>query len=121
MIPSGVSVYMATVPVDLRGGFDRLSGVVSQQLRNDPRAGDLYVFMNKRRTHLKALFYDSTGYCILYKRLDRGAFPMPVVVEPGASSVAVSAEELALILRGLSVGHPRPPPTPKKKTLPIVH
>ena len=80
MLPTSVSIYLALSPVDLRKGFDLLSGLVSEQLGGDARAGDLYIFMNKPRTRLKALFYDRTGYCVLYKRLDRGTFPLPVVM-----------------------------------------
>jgi hypothetical protein len=72
MVPTGVSIFVATMPVDLRGGFDRLSGIVTEALRGDPRGTSLYVFVNKRRTRVKVLFYDRTGHCLLYKRLDRG-------------------------------------------------
>src|SRR5882724_6955564 len=103
MLPSDVTIYLAISPVDLRGGFDRLSGIVSQQLLGDPRAGNLYVFTNRRRTHAKVLFYDRTGYCILFKRLDRGRFPLPTVIEPGASGIEISGRELELLLQGIDV------------------
>lgn len=103
MIPGHVAIYFVTGPVDLRWSFDVLSGVVKERVRQDPRAGAIFVFLNKRRTRLKALFYDRTGYAMLYKRLDRGTFPIPVVISPGAEHVVVSADELDLILRGLDV------------------
>lgn len=106
MLPSEVAIFLATAPVDLRGGFDRLSGIVKETLRGDPRAGSLFVFTNRRRTHAKVLFYDRTGYCILYKRLDRGTFRLPTVIEPGAHSVLVSSEELALLLQGIDLPDP---------------
>jgi transposase len=111
MIPGHVAIYFATGPVDLRWSFDVLSGVVKDRIGQDPRAGAIFVFLNKRRTRLKALFYDRTGYAMLYKRLDRGTFPMPVVIAPGAEHVVVSADELELILRGLDV----PPPARARK------
>jgi transposase len=103
MVPTGVSIFVATMPVDLRGGFDRLSGIVTEALRGDPRGTSLYVFVNKRRTRVKVLFYDRTGHCLLYKRLDRGTFRLPTVIAPGSASVDISAEELALLLQGIDL------------------
>jgi transposase len=115
MLPSDVAIFLAAEPVDLRGGFDRLSGIVTEKLGGDPRAGSLFVFTNRRRTHAKVLFFDRTGYCILYKRLDRGTFRLPTVIGPGAQSVAVSFEELALLLQGIDLPDgPRAARAPKK-------
>jgi transposase len=121
MVPGGVSIFVATVPVDLRWSFDILAGLVTEQLRGDPRAGDLFVFHNRARTRLKILFYDRSGYCLLYKRLDRGTFPLPVVIEPGASHVAITEEQLDLLLRGLDVEDQRPKPTTPRRKKPRVH
>jgi transposase len=119
MLPAGVAIYLAIEPVDLRGGFDRLSGIVAERLRGDPRAGGLYVFTNRRRTHAKVLFYDRSGYCVLYKRLDRGTFPVPTVVAPGASGVEISSRELELLLAGIDL--PKERRAPRKKSSPSVH
>lgn len=122
MLPTSVSIFVATVAVDLRWSFDILAGIVKDQLRGDPRAGDLYVFHNRTRTRLKILFYDRTGYCLLYKRLDRGTFPLPTVIAPGASRVEVSAAELDLLMKGLAIERDdRSPPTPSKKSKPTTH
>jgi transposase len=72
MIPSGVEVFVATTPVDLRYGFERLAGIATEQLGKSARSGALFVFFGKRRTSVKVLFADRTGLCIFYKRLDRG-------------------------------------------------
>lgn len=133
MIPAGVTIFLSVSAVDLRAGFDRLAGLVLEQLRGDPRSGSLFLFTNRRRTHLKALFFDRTGYCILYKRLDRGTFPMPTVIAPGSSQTEISSAELSLILEGLAPlsNHRRrasdekvteaPDPIDNKKRDPIVH
>lgn len=120
MIPAGVTIYLATGAVDLRAGFDRLSGIVRERLQGDPRTGSLFVFMNRRRTHLKALFYDRTGYCILYKRLERGTFPLPTVIAPGAVSLSIDSAELEILLRGLDLRVKRSSRT-AKKAAPTLH
>ena len=131
MIPAGIVIYVALAAVDLRAGFDRLAGLVLEELRDDPRSGSLFLFTNRRRTHLKALFFDRTGYCILYKRLEKRTFPMPTVIAPGSSQTEISSAELALILEGLAplsgrrTGEKKativPEAISKDKNEPIVH
>ena len=101
ILPRGVEIYLATGRVDLRWSFDALSGLAKDRMRQDPRAGALFVFLNARRTRVKVLFFDRTGYCLLHKRLDVGTFPMPVVIQPGTEHVVISTAELELLLHGL--------------------
>jgi transposase len=101
--PEEVAVFLATGRVDLRWSFDALSGLVKERMRQDPRSGMLFVFLNRRRTRVKILFYDRTGYCLLHKRLDRGTFPTPIVVEPNAQHVVLSAAQLEVMFEGLTV------------------
>ena len=64
MIPHGVEVFVGLEPIDLRWGFDRLSGIVAERLTQDARCGALFVFFGKRRDALKVLFFDGTGLCM---------------------------------------------------------
>jgi transposase len=95
------TVFVATGPIDLRSSFDRLAGIVRDHLGADPRAGALFVFHNRARTHLKLLWADTSGYCIFYKRLDRGAYRIPLAVPPGATHVTITTRELAALLEGI--------------------
>ena len=96
-------IFFATAPVNLRLSFDRLAGVVRSELGSDPREESLFVFHNRRRTHLKILWHDGSGYCLFYKRLDRNRYRIPVAVPSNASSVIVSERELRLILEGINM------------------
>ena len=49
MIPSGVEIFLGLDPIDLRWGFNRLAGVVVEQLGHEPRSGALFVFIGKRK------------------------------------------------------------------------
>jgi transposase len=125
MLPSDVAIYVATTPVDLRAGFDRLSGLVGERWGADARDGALYIFRNQRGTMLKVLFADRTGLCVLFKRLDRGKFPLPTLIAPGATRVEISASELQILLEGIVLPrrggqHPPEGSRARKKT-PIVH
>jgi transposase len=108
IIPREPRIYVAKSAVDLRWGIDRLAGLVVEHFGKSPRDGALFVFVNKARNRLKILFYDATGAWLLYKRLDRSRFPLPVTLDANATHIAVSAEELTLLLRGLETGRARP-------------
>lgn len=103
MVPLDAVVFVATEPIDMRWSFDLLAGLVRDRLGQEPRSGALFVFFGRRKDRLKALFFDRSGYCILYKRLDRGAFRLPEVVEPGATNIVIDDAEFALLLEGLEL------------------
>ncbi len=101
MIRLPTRVFVATAPIDLHYSFDRLAGIVRDQFGGDPRSGSMFVFHNRRRTHVKLLWRDATGYCVLYKRLDRGCYRIPLAIPAGATHVTVQARELELLLEGI--------------------
>jgi transposase len=63
-IPHGVEVFVGIEPIDLRWGFDRLAGVVTERLGLDARSRALFLFSGKRRDALKVIFFDDTGLCL---------------------------------------------------------
>ena len=104
MIPSGVEIYVGLEPIDLRWGFDRLAGLVENRLGRVARgSGAMFVFFGKRRTAIKVLFFDGTGLCLLYKRLDRGRFRVPPALEEGATSRVLEERELDDLLHGIDL------------------
>jgi transposase len=107
MIPHGVEIFVGLDPIDLRWSFDRLAGIVTERIGREPRSGALFVFFGKRREALKVLFFDGSGMCQFYKRLDRGVFKLPQPIE-GATTVAIDERVLDDLLDGIDV-EPRPP------------
>jgi transposase len=103
MIPHGVEVFVGLDPIDLRWGFNRLSGVVTERLRRDARGGALFVFFGKRREAMKVLFFDGSGLCLFYKRLDKGTFRIPTPSTDGAAAMTISERELDDLLDGIDV------------------
>lgn len=118
MIPADVEIFVSLDPVSLHMSFDRLAGTVTELMARSPRAGGLFVFFNRRRTAMKALFFDGTGLCIFYKRLDRGRFQLPEPVEDGRV-VELSEDQLEVLLDGIELPPPRA--RAKSKTDPSVH
>jgi len=103
VIPQGVQVFVALDPVDLRCSFDRLSGIAQEQVGYEARSGALFVFYGRRRDALKVLFFDGSGMCIFYKRLDRGTFRLPEAMTEGARHVEVDDATLEALLDGVQV------------------
>ena len=71
---SGVRVWLYTHPTDMRKSYDGLSALVKNQLQEDPLSGQLFVFINRKGTQTKILYFDRSGYCIWSKRLEQGTF-----------------------------------------------
>jgi transposase len=113
MIPSGVEVFVAVEPIDLRWGFDRLAGVVHDTLGREARSRALFVFFSRRRAAIKVLFFDGTGLCLFYKRLDRGTFRLPERLDEHATSIAIDERELDDLLDGLVLEDTARPSTSK--------
>src|SRR5690606_13197140 len=108
MIPSGVEVFIALAPIDLRWGFDRLAGLAQEQVGRSARSGALFVFIGKRKTALKVLFFDGTGMCLFYKRLDRRTFRVPDPPLSGATSIElVSLTTCSMASMSSSLQHRR--------------
>lgn len=90
-------VFVCVTPTDMRKSFDGLSAVVRDHLKQDPLAGDLFVFRNKRGDRLKLLYWDEDGLAVWAKRLEQGTFQFPTS-DSDVATVEVKATELALIL-----------------------
>jgi len=106
-VPAGVRIVVASRPVDFRNGIDGLAALVQQALRENPFAGDLFVFWAKRADRVKILCWDGTGLCLLQKRLEKGRFVWPAI-EDGA--IRLSPAQLGLLLEGLDWSRVRPQP-----------
>jgi transposase len=102
MIPSSTRIFVCTEFVDMRRSFAGLARCTQEIMEQDPSSGALFIFAGRRGNSLKAMWWDRTGYSILYKRLSRGVFRLPEAIG-GAKSVLIDARELALILEGIEL------------------
>jgi len=103
MIPQGVQIFVALAPIDMRYSFDRLSGLALDQVGYDVRGGALFVFFGRRRDALKILFFDGSGLCIFYKRLDKGTFRLPEASDPSARHLELDDATLDALLDGVAL------------------
>ncbi len=78
-VPHNLTVRFALEPVDFRKSIDGLAMAVGCTLGRDPMCGEVFLFHNKRRNALKALYWTPNGFVMLYKRLERQRFAPPAV------------------------------------------
>jgi transposase len=100
IVPAGVKVHLALGWTDMRKGMDGLAGLVQNTLKKDPFTGHLFAFRGRKAETLKILFWDGNGLCLFTKRLDRGHFVWPNMVQPGGS-VTLSPAQLAMLIEGI--------------------
>ena len=101
MLPASVRILVCTHPQEMRRSFDRLAQVAREVVGEDPQKGAMLVFVGKRGTRLKVLWWDRNGLCLLYKRLHDAVFEVPRS-EGAASSVRIDAGALARLLAGVA-------------------
>jgi transposase len=101
MLPSGVRILLCTEPQDMRRSFDALALVAQQVLGEDPQSGVLLVFVGKRPTRVKVLWWDRNGYCLLYKRFHRAIVRLPPADGGGGKSLKIDGAALAQLLAGV--------------------
>jgi transposase len=104
-LPSAVRAFLCTRAVDMRKSFDGLSGLVEECFRQDLLTGHLFLFVNRRRDRLKALYFDHDGLAIWYKRLEAGCFQVPDAGD--RDGLELDAAQLAMILSGIDLNTAR--------------
>ena len=93
-----VRIWLYARPTDLRKSFDGLAGLVRQGLGEEASDGSLFVFVNRRKTQMKVLYFDRCGFCLWSKRLEEGRFQ---VDWSAPAKQALDWATLQLILEGI--------------------
>ncbi len=104
-LPPTMRVFVAVEATDMRKSFDGLANATRSVVGQDPMSGHLFVFFNKRRTMMKAVYWDRNGYSLVAKRLEKGTFVLPAGGTSGA--VQLESAELALIVEGIDLSNAR--------------
>jgi transposase len=97
-VAAGTRVDLACRPVSMRYGFDGLAAQVAPILGADPFSGHVFIFRGKRADYLKVLYYDGSGLCLFAKRLERGKFVWPPIVDGG---MVLTPAQMALLIEAI--------------------
>lgn len=104
--PHSVKVFVCSEPTDMRRSFDRLAFMAQDIMGQDPLSGHLFVYFNRVGDKCKILFWDRTGYCLWYKRLEKGVFRLPAKYRTG-SGFEIDIAQLSLVLEGINLDNSR--------------
>jgi transposase len=101
---SRIRVHLYGQPCDMRKSFDGLSALVRNALGRDPMDGSLYVYVNRKATQMRVLYFDRSGYCVWGKRLEAGKF----LSDWGAVCTReMDWTQLKLLIEGIEIGRRR--------------
>ena len=89
MTPTG-NVYLVSGVTDMRKSIDGLSLIVADTLEMDPFSQAWFIFCNRHRDKLKILFWDTNGFWLYYRRLEKGHFKWPVPKCDGAVHIGIN-------------------------------
>ena len=95
---SKVRIFIRPGHTDLRKASNGLTVIVQEEMKEDPFSGSVYMFCNRERKLLKAVYWDRTGFWLSQKRLEKEKFPWPQTV---GAVYELSGEELKMLLNGI--------------------
>ena len=100
-VASQAKIFLYCHATDMRKGFDGLSGIIRDELKQEPTDGSLFLFINRRGDRIKILYWDRDGLALWYKRLEAGTFERST--DRDKSVVKIDATELSMLLGGVSL------------------
>ena len=110
-----ITINVCLDPVDFRMGINGLSVLIESSLKYDPFSRNLFCFTNKRRTQVKVLYWERSGFCLWLKRLEEERFKWPSYLRPVGDGQAqrppvakLTPEQLRWLLDGLDLKHLKP-------------
>jgi len=95
MLTLPAKIFLCKDPISMRKSFEGLGAVIEQLFPGELLSGSLFVFLNRRRNAMKALFWDRDGFAIWYKRLEKGSF------DHNAENHNLDRREFLMLLEGI--------------------
>ena len=94
-------VYLATGFTDLRRGIDGLANIIRFRFKLDPYdKNTLFLFCGRRNDRIKALLWESDGFLLMYKRLDKGAFRWPRSTD---EAMSITEDQYRMLMQGFEI------------------
>jgi transposase len=95
-LSSSCRYFLYRSPADMRFGIHSLAGLVRNQLGSDPMSGDVFVFLGKRGNQVRLLQWDTDGFALYIKKLERGTYQWPA-----GADTSITSQQLGLLLQGV--------------------
>ena len=96
-------IFLCTQDTDMRKSFDSLRGIIRSAMHLDPLSGYLFVFKNRRGDRIKAVYWDTDGFAMWYKVLQKGTFQFPNLENFSSAGLEIDGSTLHMILDGIDL------------------
>ncbi|MBA3679494.1 IS66 family insertion sequence element accessory protein TnpB [Candidatus Saccharibacteria bacterium] len=96
-IGAATRIFLFRETIDMRKGFESLSGLVESAFTGELTTGAYFVFLNWKRDRLKVLYWDIDGLAIWYKRLEKGSYP-----KRHNDDVIIERKDFLMLLEGVT-------------------
>ncbi len=101
-LSSDLQFHLYNQPTDMRKSFNGLSGLVRNELGDNPCNGDVFIFINRTRNKIKLLHWQGIGFTLYYRRLEEGTFEVPRY-DSKVGSIVLSYTQIVMLVDGLSI------------------
>lgn len=96
-ISGNARIFFFQKPIDMRKGVETLSALVEENCTGELTTGAYFVFVNRSRDRMKVLYWDSDGFAIWWKRLEKGTFRLL-----GMDRKLIDRKEFFMLLEGIT-------------------
>lgn len=96
-IAGNAKIFFFQKPIDMRKGIEKLSYLVEQSYQGELTSGSYFVFVNRMRDKMKVLYWDTDGFAIWWKRLEKGSFRLL-----GIDKQLIDRREFFMLLEGIT-------------------
>lgn len=98
---SNMQIWLYTEPTDMRKQFDGLAALAKNKMAGRLDCDQLFLFINRKRTHIKALYYCQGGLCLWAKRLEQGHFQSLSARTDNSAKINLSWAQLQCLIEGI--------------------
>lgn len=99
MIAPRPQLWLYSAATDMRKSFNGLIALIRNKIQQEPSSGNGYLFINRRKTMLKLIYFEAHGYCIWHKRLDVGQFNFVQTQQ----TILLNQTEFNALLEGIKI------------------
>ena len=96
-LPGNPRLFLCQSPVNMRKSFEGLSALVEHLFPGGLLTGAFFIFLNRKQDHMKVLYWDTDGWVIWFKRLEKGSFP-----KKEGEKVTLTRREFLMLLEGIT-------------------
>ena len=92
--------------MDFRKGRRSLAAFVQAAMGEQPFSGVLFVFFNRRKTAVKCLYWEKTGFALWEKELEKSRFHVPEKTLP--EKIVLTQQQARWLLEGFNMWNLKP-------------